>query len=178
MISKTPPDNVEVATVSGGKFEPLYEREYFARASRNKVTIPSTTTTVVNTTTSTRVVVKETTVPSTSTTRPKPITTVTQEVKPVAAPNPSYDPACLGHAMQAEEAHRCWDGLITQYPWNHAKAFSVMMCESSGKSNASNGSHWGLFQLDRGPYYDPAVNIEKAYREYYVPRGWRPWACA
>lgn len=178
-------DKVVVAEAPVSRLSDAVERRVFLRATRSKTTVPPTTTTVVVTTTTTRVVEQETTLPPKPKTYEQPVTTVatTPPTTVVVAPPPSggeYDPACLNHAMLRQEAWNCWIHLLEKYPWNAAKAFDVLYCESTGKSNAvsQSGRHWGLMQLDTGPYWDPAVNIDKAYYNYYISRGWSPWECA
>jgi hypothetical protein len=99
-----------------------------------------------------------------------------------------YPDGCAGRGnrdkpMTTAEAHRCWDGLLGQYTWKGgvAKAFSVMMCESGGRSAvlgppSSSGTPTGLMQIKRGPT-DPVANIRLA-AEMHRSRGWQPWACA
>jgi hypothetical protein len=70
-------------------------------------------------------------------------------------------------------ARRDWLKALEQYNWNAALAHKVVWCESRFRPEARNGRHHGLFQIRNGSY-DPAANIEQAYRMYQA-RGWRPW---
>lgn len=85
-----------------------------------------------------------------------------------------YAPSCLGRKMGRPEAHACWDRLINHYWGSRAgKAFSVMYCESTGRSDARNGSHVGLFQQSNGST-DPETAISHAARRQ-ASEGWGPW---
>lgn len=81
--------------------------------------------------------------------------------------------------------------LISQYDWNVATAYRIMMCESSGNPNAHNFSYrtlddsWGLFQINlwgnlkkNRPSPEwllvPENNIAYAH-QMYLRNGWRPW---
>jgi hypothetical protein len=148
----------------------------------------------------------------TTTTVPKTTSTTARRARAAAAPPTTRDPVldapgykgsvirdakyppttsagvpagCLGHQMSEAEAHHCWDGLIGQYDWKGgtSKAFAVMMCESTGQSNAvgpkprdGSGTPMGLFQVKRGST-DPVTNVRQA-NEMHKARGWQPWACA
>lgn len=149
--------------------------------------VVSTTTTTVATTT--------TTPPTTATTKPpaKAASSPTTKKKypqgkvALLTPKP-YPDGCIGRIMSEAEAHRCWDQLIAAFEWVHkgvrasfAKVFSVMMCESSGKSTAlgppsKEGTPTGLMQIKRGPT-DPVANMRLAAK-MFGERGWQPWACA
>ena len=81
--------------------------------------------------------------------------------------------------------------IIAQYDWNTDIAYAIMLCESSGDSEAHNltgrtrdNSH-GLFQINlygnlvnSRPTADwlriPANNISFAF-SLYEARGWKPW---
>lgn len=95
-----------------------------------------------------------------------------------AAPVPAG--ACIGR-MQPPQAHACWDRLINQYAWPHAKAFAVMYCESTGDPNNTGpqtryGRGHGLMQVMNGPY-DPDANMALAF-QMWKKSGWGPWSCA
>lgn len=85
-----------------------------------------------------------------------------------------YPASCLGRKMGREEAHACWDPLMHHY-WGarYSKAFSVMYCESTGRSDARNGKHIGLFQ-QAGGSTDPETAIAHAARRQ-ASEGWGPW---
>lgn len=108
---------------------------------------------------------------------------------PVAAVDPGDD--CMsGWTMRdwnvrVAKAHRCWDHLITAYPWDHTRAFRIMLCESGGNPLAANRSGArGLMQIlskdKNGNYvgsFDPATNMAQAWEKYAAARGWSPWVC-
>lgn len=69
------------------------------------------------------------------------------------------------------------------------KAIAVFTCESGLNPDAVNWNDakitgkpsMGIAQLNRPydvKYFDWRFNIDTAYREFYVPRGWQPWTCA
>lgn len=112
------------------------------------------------------------------------------DIGPVISDGSSlYDSSCLYHVMSIDEAHNCWDTLLTYYPitnpdgtttlvprqWSVSTAFHIMMCESKGKSNAYNPSGaTGLMQVMYGSS-DPVENMAGAYRKYQQAKGWGPW---
>lgn len=61
-----------------------------------------------------------------------------------------------------------------------------MMCESGGNPLATNGTSWGLFQInwpyhqnlysDPNSLFDPATNVAVAYA-IWADSGWLPWSC-
>ena len=69
------------------------------------------------------------------------------------------------------------------------KALAVARCESGFNPYATNWNDakitgkpsMGIFQLNRPydeKYFDWKYNIDTAYKEFYLPRGWQPWTCA
>jgi hypothetical protein len=84
------------------------------------------------------------------------------------------------------EDQRPYADLLCEYTaWDCAKAYRVMLCESSGNPRAYADGNYGLMQINavHGPrvggnlaaLYDPEVNIAIAY-QLYLERGWQPWA--
>lgn len=85
-----------------------------------------------------------------------------------------------------EEAHRCWDGLLAQYPWSQGVAFGKMFCESGGnpdsmgdwvKIGGRNYRAEGIMQILPGGSHDPATNMAQAWEKYSAAGGWSPWQC-
>lgn len=85
------------------------------------------------------------------------------------------------------------EGIICALPWPCQQAIGVAACESGRDMNgrldgawASNGNHYGVFQLSyihayRWPdfydaWMDPAKNAQWAY-EIWSEQGWYPWSC-
>lgn len=98
--------------------------------------------------------------------------------RPPAPVGPPPAAGCVGRKMSRTEARNCFFPLIQKYPWPQERAFQILYCESTGNTSAQNGRHWGLMQLDTGPYWDAATNIMVAYRDYYAPRGnFSKWEC-
>lgn len=69
------------------------------------------------------------------------------------------------------------------------EAIVIAKCESGlnpkavnwGDAKITGKPSMGIFQLNRPydeKYFDWRYNIETAYKEFYVPRGWVPWSCA
>ena len=83
-------------------------------------------------------------------------------------------------------AQRPYEDLICSYPWDCAKAYRVMLCESRGDPTAYNAGNYGLFQLnaihrarvggDLSLFYDPETNVRVAY-DLWSAQGWAPWGC-
>lgn len=84
-----------------------------------------------------------------------------------------------------------WTPLVARHSWNVDYALSILQCESGGNPGAvSPTNDHGLFQhnarygparfadygMDWSDRYDPATNIEAAYR-LWRSEGWRPWTC-
>ena len=80
---------------------------------------------------------------------------------------------------------RAYEDVLCGYPdWDCAKAYRVMLCESSGNPYAYAAGNYGLLQInavharrvggDPTAFYDPAVNIEIAH-QLWQERGWQPW---
>lgn len=75
-----------------------------------------------------------------------------------------------------------WAPLIRYYWPDHlvAKAVWVVKRESGGSPRARNPSSGaaGLFQLLPAPegWWQPAINVRKAYIKYRAAGGWSPWA--
>lgn len=149
-------------------------------------TAPSTTTTVAPTT--------STTVRKTKAAKTPPTTKKRYPQGRIALLTPEtalYPADCPGltekqPGMSEARAHHCWDRLIAHFDWpgtTVAKVFSVMMCESAGRSAAVNhkgtdkyGTPTGLMQVKRS-VIDPLRNMADANR-LYKERGLQPWACA
>lgn len=85
------------------------------------------------------------------------------------------------------------EAIICALPWPCQQAINVAACESgrdmSGRLDgawATNGNHYGLFQISGihaskwadfyDAWMDPAKNAQWAY-EIYVQQGWYPWSC-
>ncbi len=114
---------------------------------------------------------------------PAPTPAVAAEVEtPAPAPH-----AVIEYPADSIEAILC--GL----PWNCAEAIAIAACESgrdmAGRLDgnwATNGNHYGLFQISYihahrwSDFYenwmDPAKNAQWAY-EIYAQQGWYPWSC-
>ena len=139
-----------------------------AAASASTTTSSTPTTLAPRTPKSSTSLKPTTTVPSTSS------TTITTEPAPVSADN------CGPGRKKWAHARACYFHLIQKYPWPHERAFEILYCESTGDPRAvsPSGKHWGLMQLDTGPFWDPEKNIEVAYNAYYKSRGnFSKWAC-
>ena len=62
-----------------------------------------------------------------------------------------------------------------------------MACESGGNPLATNGTSWGLMQInwpyhtdkfdDPNSLFDPEINIAVAYRIWSDGRTWDAWSC-
>lgn len=92
---------------------------------------------------------------------------ITAEPEPVA----TYSTDC--------ESYR---PLLEQYDWNVDHAMMTMRLESGCRASVvSPTNDHGLFQINGGlsrygsAVYDPATNIDIAYRDFYASRGWTPW---
>lgn len=69
------------------------------------------------------------------------------------------------------------------------EAIAVFTCESGLRPDAINWGDakitgkpsMGIAQLNRPydeKYFDWKYNLDTAYREFYLTRGWQPWTCA
>lgn len=81
---------------------------------------------------------------------------------------------------------------IRSFDWNDTIAIQVATCESGLDPKALNletrakelgitkYSSYGIFQENRPydeRYFDWKYNIDVAYKEFYLKRGWKPWSC-
>jgi len=101
------------------------------------------------------------------------------EPEEVTVPEPIAQPA----SYEAPTAGDC--SLVYNYDWDTTTALAVCLAESGGNPNAFNGNDVhngcvgsiGLFQiacLHEGASFDPATNVETAYR-LYNRSGWTIW---
>jgi hypothetical protein len=67
---------------------------------------------------------------------------------------------------------------------NCAYAKTIAYRESRYSTTASNGTHWGLFQLDSSAIssyasigYSTAYQQVVAAHNMFLARGWEPWTC-
>ena len=76
--------------------------------------------------------------------------------------------------------------IIVCYPWPFGEASRIAFCESTDDPLATNGTSWGLFEIN-WPYhqdlfenplelFDPEVNTRVAYA-IWKDQGWEPWSC-
>ncbi|MEK7248087.1 MAG: hypothetical protein AAB092_06395 [Chloroflexota bacterium] len=117
---------------------------------------------------------------------PAPTPVVAAEVE---TPAPVAQPAATPAPLPADGI----EAIICALPWPCQQAINVAACESgrdmSGRLDgawATNGNHYGLFQISwihaskwadfYDAWMDPAKNAQWAY-EIYVQQGWYPWAC-
>jgi hypothetical protein len=107
----------------------------------------------------------------------------------VETPAPVAQPVAAAVQVPADGL----EAVICALPWPCEQAVNVAACESgmdmSGRldgSWATNGNHYGLFQISGIHAYkwsdfydawmDPAKNAQWAY-EIYAQQGWYPWSC-
>jgi hypothetical protein len=117
---------------------------------------------------------------------PAPTPVVAAEVE---TPAPVAQPAAEPAPLPADGL----EAIICALPWPCQQAINVAACESgrdmSGRLDgawATNGNHYGLFQISwihasrwadfYDAWMDPAKNAQWAY-EIYVQQGWYPWSC-
>jgi soluble lytic murein transglycosylase-like protein len=91
-------------------------------------------------------------------------------------------PATAPASLQEPQAYE--DLLCGYADWDCAKAYRVMLCESSGNPRAYAAGNYGLMQVNGihahrvggnpAAFYDPATNIEIAH-QLWQERGWQPW---
>lgn len=88
-----------------------------------------------------------------------------------------YD-GSLGETGCEQAIRATWPSVLVD------SALSVSFCESSWNPAASNGTHFGCFQIGSyewatygdGDVFDPWANSVGALR-LYEKRGWQPWVC-
>lgn len=128
------------------------------------------------------VVVPETTTsvaPATTTTLPP--TTSTTRARRVQRPAPA--PAAYGEVEALI--------LATWPPSEGARAVRVARCESGLNPRATNGSHWGVFQISKRWHQARAERMGYTWEQVatqagpniavahalWLDQGWRPWTC-
>jgi len=76
---------------------------------------------------------------------------------------------------------------ICSLPWPCAEALSVARCESTLQPWATNGDHYGLFQIraslhawrwpDFWTAWSEPVRASQMAFDLFMEQGWRPWSC-
>ena len=102
---------------------------------------------------------------------------------PVITPEPLSAPAPRPNIVLTNDVER----LVCDQAWDCLTALNIMWCESGGRPEATNGNHYGLFQISgiharRFPEFwtrwmEPGYNIMMA-ATIWSESGWRPWGCA
>lgn len=93
--------------------------------------------------------------------------------------------AIIGLAASKALAQADYSELLCQYTdWDCAKAYRVMLCESTGNPTAVSGSQVGLFQVAMQFHsrrlfpgeslFDPEVNTRVAH-DIWLESSWAPW---
>jgi hypothetical protein len=120
---------------------------------------------------------------------PAPVAPTPVVAGEVETPAPVAQPAAEPAPLPADGI----EAIICALPWPCQQAIDVAACESgkdmSGRLDgawATNGNHYGLFQISGIHAYkwsgfydtwmDPAKNAQWAY-EIYSQQGWYPWSC-
>lgn len=86
--------------------------------------------------------------------------------------------------VSAQPAAAEYEDLLCQYPWDCARAYRIMMCESEGIASKVDSGNYGLMQVNQvhramvngnlDALLDPETNVAVAFR-LYQQRGWTPW---
>jgi hypothetical protein len=89
-------------------------------------------------------------------------------------------PQCSAHGRKSwDQVVACWAPEVDLYPWPATWALNVIECESGGDQWAVNpgGPYVGLMQEGGGNgTTDPALEIYRAYQDYYATEGGAPWS--